>query len=176
MNFTNLLNGLNQANLFDLYRLHVAIGNELENPKRIMAIKQLLRIGMKISYFSHVENRCIKATLLALKQKNVVVLDREQNKRFIIPYYMLNTTSIDTEIYEAKNTDALTPNNLKVGDWVGFNKDGECIAGMIKRLNHKTVTLITKSGSQWRVAYSFLFRIHAAESAIHSDQHKNIMI
>ena len=30
MDYTHLLNELNKATSFDLYRLHVAIGNELE--------------------------------------------------------------------------------------------------------------------------------------------------
>ena len=36
MDYTHLLNELNKATAFDLYRLHVAIGNELENPRRIL--------------------------------------------------------------------------------------------------------------------------------------------
>ena len=41
-----------------------------------------------------------------------------------------------------------------------FTKDGESIVGIIKRINHKTVALETSSGHQWRVAYSFLYRVH----------------
>ena len=56
----HLLNELNQASAFDLYCLHVAIGNELENPKRILHIKQKLRVDMDFSYFYHVEDRLVK--------------------------------------------------------------------------------------------------------------------
>lgn len=163
MDYTHLLNELNKATSFDLYRLHVAIGNELENPKRILSIKQKLRIGMELSYFYHVENRLVKAKLLEMRQKNVVVLDHEKNKRFVIPYYMLNVDGLDVDIYEAKSTETLTANMLKVGDCVGFNKDAESIVGIIRRINHKTVTLETNSGHQWRVAYSFLYRIYDVE-------------
>jgi len=168
MDYTHLLNALNKATAFDLYRLHVAIGNELENPKRILNIKQKLRIGMELSYFDHVENRLVKAKLLEMRQKNAVVLDYEQNKRFVIPYYMLNIDGIDVDIYESKNSETLTANMLKVGDCVGFNKNGENIAGIIKRINHKTVTLETSSGHQWRVAYSFLYRVLDAEISINA--------
>ena len=163
MDYTHLLNELNKATSFDLYRLHVAIGNEIENPKRILSIKQKLRIGMELSYFYHIENRLVKAKLLEMRQKNVIVLDHEKNKRFSIPYYMLNVDGIDVDIYESKSTETLTANMLKVGDCVGFNKDGESIVGIIKRINHKTVTLETNSGHQWRVAYSFLYRVHDAK-------------
>ncbi len=175
MDYTHLFNELQKASVFDLYRLHVAIGNELENPKRILHLKQKLRIGMELSYFYHVENRLVKAKLLDMNQKKVVVLDHEQNKRFVIPYYMLNIDGTDTEIYESKSTKSLTANTLKVGDRVGFiNKDGDNIAGIIKRINHKTVTLETNSGHQWRVAYSFLYRIHDAEKSMHTLQNESL--
>ena len=82
-----------------------------------------------------------------------------------MPYYMLNLDNIDTSIYE--KTDKLTANNLSVGDCVGFrsSRDGKDIAGVIKRLNTKTVSLITSSGCKWRVSYAYLHRIHDAEFA-----------
>ncbi len=168
MDYTRLLNELNKASAFELYRLHVAIGNELENVKRILSIKQKLRIGMELSYFYYIENRLVKAKLLEMRKKNVIVLDHEKNKRFVIPYYMLNVDGREVEIYETKNTDLLTANTMKVGDCVGFNKDGERIVGIIKRINHKTVTLKTNLGNQWRVAYSFLYRVHDAKTIINS--------
>lgn len=163
MDYTHLLNELNKANAFDLYRLYVAIGNELDNPKRISSIKQKLHIGMELEYFYYVDNRLIRAQLLELRQKNVVLLDHEKNKRFVIPYYMLNVDGIDIQIYGFKSTESLTANTLKVGDCVGFNKDGDSIIGTVKRMNHKTVTLETKLGCQWRVSYHFLYRIHDTE-------------
>ena len=175
MNYTHLLNELNKASSFDLYRLHVAIGNEIENPKRILNIKQKLRIGMELSYFYHVENRLVKAKLLEMRQKNVVVLDHEKNKRFVIPYYMLNVGGINTEIYEYKNKESLTPNTLKVGDCVGFNKDGESIVGTIKRINHKTVSLKTNTAHQWRVAYTFLYRVYDVEIPTNTLQNETLL-
>jgi len=163
MDYTHLLEELKTATAFDLHRLHMAIGNELEDPKRILSIRQKLRIGMEINYFYYLENRLIKAKLLEMKQKNVVILDHEQNRRFAIPYYMLNVDNIDVEIYESEKTGELTANNLKVGDCVGFNNDGESIVGIIKRINHKTVTLKTNMGNQWRVAYAHLYKIHDAQ-------------
>jgi len=168
MDYTHLLTELNKANAFDLYRLHVAIGNELDNPKRISDIKQKLKIGMELSYFCYTENRLMKAKLLEMRQKNVVVLDYEKNRRFVIPYYMINLENVDPGIYEHKSTDVLTANTVKVGDCVGFNKDGESIIGVVKRINFKTVTLKTNAGTQWRVAYSFLYRVYDSEVAFNA--------
>ncbi len=175
MDYTHLLNELNNATTFDLYRLYCAIGNELEKPNRIISIKKKLRIGMELSYFHEAENRLVKAKLLEVRQKNVVVLDHEKNRRYAIPYYMLNIDGSDVDIYESKNNEVLTANMLKVGDCVGFNKDGENIIGIIKRINHKTVTLMTNSGHQWRVAYSFLYRVYDAKLAMNTLQNKTLL-
>ena len=163
MNYTHLLNELNKASSFDLYRLYEAIGNELDNHQRILNIKQKLQIGMDLSYFYHVENRLVTVKLLEMRKKNVVVLDKNENNRIIIPYYMLNFDGIDIDIHECKN-EMLTANMLKVGDCLGFDKNGENIVGIVKRINHKTVTIETKTDHhQWRVGYSHLYRVHDIE-------------
>ena len=166
MNYTNLLNELEHASLFDLYRLRVAISKELDNPDKIRDLKRMLRIDMELSYFDYVKNKLVKTRVLELGRKRVLVLDLEQQKKFFMPYYMLNVDNIDTSIYE--KTDNLTANNLSVGDCVGFrsSRDGRDIAGVIERLNRKTVSLITSSGSKWLVDYSYLHRIHDAEFAM----------
>ena len=161
MDYSNIINELSKASLFDLHRLHVAISLELGNPDRLAALKHSLYIGMELSYFYPVENRSLKAKVLELKQKHAVIFDFEQQKMFTIPYYMLNIDGVDTSIRE--NSDALTANHLKVGDCVGFNNEGADIVGIIKRLNSRTVTLITPSGGRWRVAYSYLYKVHDAE-------------
>ena len=57
----------------------------------------------------------------------------------------------------------LPPNNLSVGDIVGFTHNGKDVVGMIQRINQKTVSLISTTGMKWRVGYSHLQRIHVAE-------------
>jgi len=163
MNYTHILNELKQANVFELYRLSVAINKELENPNRIVAIKKRLWVGMELSYFHHIENRLKQAKLLEIKQKNVLLLDYQKDDRLIVPYFMLNIDGADTEIHETQTNGSLTANNLRVGDCVAFNKDGQTIAGMIKRINLKTVSLVTRDNRRWRVAYSYLHRVHESE-------------
>jgi len=163
MNYTHLLNELKQANVFELYRLSVAINKELDNPTRILAIKKRLWIGMELSYFHHVENRSRRAKLLEIKQKNVLLLEHQKNDRLIVPFFMLNIDGTDTEIHETQQNGSLTANNLKAGDCVGFNKDGQTVAGVIKRINPKTVTLVTRDNRRWRVAYAYLHRVHESE-------------
>ena len=156
MDYTYLINELNKASAFDLYRLYAAIGKELRNPNRINVIKQALIIGMELSYFDFVENRLIKARLLEVKQKNALVLQLESNKQFFIPYSVINLDSIDTEIYKATASEPFTANTLKVGDSVSFYKNGEIIVGIIKRINYKTVSIETKNHGKWRVGYPLI--------------------
>lgn len=164
MNYTDILHEINAASLFDLYRLHVAIGNELDNPKRLVAVKKSLCVGMELSYFHHTDNRSIKAKILELGPKNVIIYDLESQKSYAIPYFMLNLEGIDTTIHDRSGK--LTINNLRVGEAVGFNHDGEDVIGIIKRLNQKTVTLITNAGKRWRVSYSYLYKVHDADSTM----------
>lgn len=161
MDYNQLLNQLNQAGLFELYRLKTAIDYELDNPERLTAFKQKLRLGMTLSYFEPKENRLIEGKLLEMRPKKAVILDYERNSRLALPYYMLNVEGGETAIHQKGKQ--LTANELKVGDIVGFNKDGRDIAGVIKRLNSKTVTLAASDGNGWRVPYAYLYRIHDAE-------------
>jgi hypothetical protein len=166
MNYTHLLSELNKATAFDLYRLSVAIGRELDNPQRTLAIKRKLHVGMEVSYFSDSQNKLVKAKILEMRQKRVLVLELESNHRISFPYYFINIEHIDTDIYASSKKESLTANTLKVGDCVGFTaKDGKAIMGIILRLNQKTVTLKTNTGVEWRVGYYWLFRILDAEIA-----------
>lgn len=120
---------------------------------------------MELSYFHPTENKLAAAKLLETRQKNVVVFDYEKNKSLIIPYYMLNLENLEVDILDAKGTEVLTANTVKVGDCVGFNKDNESIVGLIKKINQKTVTLVTYADQQWRVPYTLLYRVYDAETS-----------
>lgn len=166
IDFTSLLNELNHASLFELYRLNFAISNEINNPKRIFAIKQQLSLGMQLTYFDSTKNKLVPATLLEIKPKKALILDHEEKTEYIVSYYLLNIDNINTDIHDSSNKES-TANNLKVGDRVGFkSKRGESIVGIIKRLNEKSVSVVTQSGTKWRVAYHFLYRIYDAELAM----------
>lgn len=158
MDYTHLLEALNQASLFDLYRLSMAIRRELDNPRRIASIKKPLRIGMEITYFDYVKNRPVASTLRELRPQKAVLFDNEEQQTVVVPYYMLNINGVDTGI--DNRNEVLTANNLSVGEIVGFNDHGQDRVGVIQRLNQKTVTLITRDDGRWRVAYGHLYRVH----------------
>lgn len=159
MNYSEIIDVLDNATGFDLFRLKVAIEKMLDDPKRMVELKRRLRIGQEIEYFDPGQNRAIKAILLKFKRTNVAVRNVDDGARWNVPYYFININQIDTDISRAGSKPGLDRNEVKVGDKVGF-MDGNNIEryGDIIRLNQKTVTLYC-DGGQWRVSYSFLFKI-----------------
>jgi len=70
--YSKILAELNNASLFDLYRLKVAINQQLENPQRLSEIKKCLNPGQNISYFDEEENRLIDARKWDLRKKDIL--------------------------------------------------------------------------------------------------------
>ena len=161
MNYSEILKEIEKASSFDLFRLSVALDRMLEEPSRIIAVKQKLIIGREIEYFEPSENRAIKAKVIGFKRTKVSIENIHDKKRWLIPYYFINIENIDTTISE--NKVGLGRNEVKVGDLVGFiDRSNREKYGRIIRLNQKTVTLELEN-TQWRVAYQLLFRILSPE-------------
>ena len=163
MNYTEVFQVLQKASLFDLYRLNVAIRHEMENPHRIRQLRQAFKEGDTISYLNETTNALEIATVIQKNPKYVVIKHHSDQLHWKITYYLLNLDKVDIDI-QANQQEKLSKNHLSVGEYVGFNKEGEEIVGVIERLNYKTVTLITADHSRWRVSYNFLFRVINAEA------------
>jgi hypothetical protein len=158
MNYSEIVKALNHATGFDLYRLYVAIGNMLDDPKRITEVKRRLHAGDEVEYLEASENRIVKARLIKFQRTRVLVENLNDKARWSIPYCALNIYSADTTITENVK-EGLGKNEASVGDYVGFfDREGKERYGQVMRLNQKTVTLDCQ-GSKWRVAYSFLFKV-----------------
>lgn len=158
MNYAQVLDALADASLFDLYRLSVAIDQQLKDPQRQLAVKAQLRVGQTVEYFDQRENRTIAARVIRLQRSYVEVSDLRDGKEWRVPYYMLNLRQVDTRLPDSRQT-GLSRQSLSVGDWVGFvDKHGIEHAGQIHKLNPKTASLHCPDG-RWRVAYGLLFRV-----------------
>jgi len=155
MNYTNILNELNQASSFDLFRLKSIIDKQLDDPARMFNIKKKLFVGQEITYFEEDENRLIAATIIELKRTRVVVRNTCDNHIWQLYYYHINIDNVETDIDSSKQQ-TLDRNSLKVGDNVSFfNKDGSEVFGVVDKLNPKTAGITTTQG-KWRVTYSAL--------------------
>jgi hypothetical protein len=157
MDFNLILTELQQASMFDLFRLQAAIGRLLDDPERLIAVKLALRPGMEITYFDEQRNRLVPARILKIRKTRAVIQDLETGKGWTIPLYMINIENQNTDIdTKPQSVDRLS---LKVGDTVGFTgKDDEELFGTIIKLNPKRAKIQTENGI-WAVPYSMLFTV-----------------
>ena len=72
MNYSMILDELNSASLFELYRLEQAIRRSLKDPVRIRKIKDSLKVGQDIEYFDAEDNRLVEA-IVELKRTRTLV-------------------------------------------------------------------------------------------------------
>jgi hypothetical protein len=158
VNYSEIVRVLDRATGFDLYRLYVAIGRMLEDPKRVTEVKRRIHAGDEVEYFDVAENRIVQARVIKFQRTRVLVENLHDQERWSIPYYAINIHGADASIAEHVQ-EGLGRNEVAVGDVVGFfGRDGHERYGKIIRLNQKTVTLDCDDG-KWRVSYKSLFRV-----------------
>ncbi len=86
MDYSALIQQLQAATGFDLYRLHTAIGRMLDDPERIAEVKRRVHPGDEVGYFDASQNRLVKARLLGFKRTRVVVRNIHDGQEWSLPY------------------------------------------------------------------------------------------
>jgi hypothetical protein len=166
MDYSEIIKALESASTFDLYRLQVAIGHLLTEPKRLQAIKRRLKPGQKIAYFDGDENRLVEARVIKLKQTRLLVRRMDNQELWNIPFYWVNLENVEIDPPVSSGPVGLDKSQVRVGDRVGFEaREGEILYGEVIRLNRKTVTVVVDGEGQWRVAYSLLFPVIEGQEA-----------
>jgi hypothetical protein len=166
MNFSDVIKSLNQASAFDLYRMRAAIDRVLDDPKWLQAIQARIQVGQEVRYFDIQANALKRGKVVELRRKQVVLLDLDEGKTWIMSYAAINLDGADVQIREHKSQ-GLGRNEVGIGETVGFlDRDQQQRTGKVIRLNDKTVTLQC-GGSQWRVAYSYLHRVVDSDGLVH---------
>lgn len=166
MDYSTSMRGLENASLFDLYRLDVAIRNEMENPRRIEEVRSMVAKGDTISYFEGSANRLIEAEVIEVRRTRVLVKNKHDQKQWNIPFYTLNIEQVATEITYPASPKGMAKNEIRIGDQVGFrDKAHRNVHGKVLRLNPRTVTVFVEPNEQWRVPYSALYPIVDGEKA-----------
>lgn len=175
MNFSAILDTLNHASAFELYRLRFAIDRKLDDPAWAIAVRSRLHIGQEIEYFSPRENLIQRARIDDFRRKQVAVTDLPDGKRWLVEYNAINVDGIDVEIRE-QTRKGLGRNEVQVGDTLGFlDRDGHERGGVVLRLNNKTVSMQVDS-QQWRVAYQLLHRVVDAIPGTAIDLHQQALL
>lgn len=147
---------LRQAPGAELYRLYPAIGKMLDDPGRILEIRQRLHLGMAVNYIG--ENPLgppAQGTIVELRQTQAVIQDSATPRRWGVPY-----AAIIPETSNAQPHIELTPplrtqrEEFFIGDTVGFtDKHLSERVGIIVRLNAKTASIaVNDTDGHWRVS------------------------
>jgi hypothetical protein len=161
MNYSEILQALNNASLFELYRLEQAIRRSLEDPARIRKVKDSLRVGQDIAYFEAEENRLIEARIVELKRTRALVRNRHDGKLWTLPFYLINLDQADVAV--SSPTGKLDRNSVKVGDKVAFkDRNGHELFGEVIKLNQKTAGVLVGT-TRWKVSYGLLSSIIEGE-------------
>lgn len=165
MNFSNVIQTLNQASAFELYRMRAAIDRVLDAPHWLQAVQARLKVGQMVQYFDSQANALKRGQVLEMRRKQAVLLDLDDARQWIISYAAINLDGADVQIREHK-PQGLGRNEVAIGEVLGFmDRDQQQCTGRVIRLNDKTVTLQCNKG-QWRVAYQFLHRVLDADSPL----------
>ena len=98
MDYSSVLAEVNKASLFDLYRLMVAVNQQLDNPERIEEIKLRLKPGQEITYFDEQENRLIEAMVISLQRTHLLVQNIRDGERWSIRFCTVNLDQAQTDI------------------------------------------------------------------------------
>ena len=153
MNYSDILNELNKASLFDLFRLNIAINHQLDDPNRIKQVKRLMKVGEMLTWFDCDKNRLVEAKLLSLNKTKAVVLNMDDGRQWTVPICSINLDNVEADIQTPTGIDRTS---LKIGDNVCFRgKSEEELFGRVIKLNPKTAGVMVGT-TRWRVAYSLL--------------------
>ena len=167
MDYAQILHELETASVFDLWRLKIAIGKMIDDPKRHRGIKAQLRVGKVIQYFEADQNRLIDAEIVEVKRTRTLVKNINDGGLWNIPFYMINIEGADTDIHVNRESGKLDRNNLKVGDHVGWisSRTGQEMYGEVTKLNPKKARVLVENQHTWTVSYSLLFPVMDGNTA-----------
>ena len=165
MDFSNIIKELDEASLFDIYRLSVALNQELSNEKRVNEIKSKLIVGQIISWFDSSTNKEHKAEVLRCNKSRVLVHNFSDNQKWNIYYAAINMQKIDVEI-KMKQKIGLRKSEISLGDVVAFlDRYNETIYGQVIKLNPKTAR-IDVGDCNWDVSYNLLRKADDIEAEL----------
>ena len=95
MNYAALLEALQQASGFELYRLRAAIDRALSAPERIDAIRRCIKRGQRIEYFDARDNRMYRGQVLEMRNTTLVIMDFDRPAKLLIDYAAINLDGED---------------------------------------------------------------------------------
>ena len=159
----DILDSLWQAPSAELYRLYLAIGKMLDDPRRILEIRQRLHLGMAVNYIGNNPlGPPAQGTIVELRQTQAVIQDSTTRRRWGVLYAAIipETSSAQPHV-EPTPPPGTQREEFFIGDTVGFtDKHLSERVGIIVRLNAKTASIaVNDTDGHWRVSYALLRKI-----------------
>ena len=155
-----LLDALRVAPSIDLYELSLAIGQMLNDPRRILEVRRHLHLGAHVMYFDHRRGTLAPGRVLQLQATKATVQDDITRTHWTLPYAAIVADPAQ-RAEQAKQAPPRHPEVIpfKLGDTVSFtDKHLRERIGTITRMNTKTYSLLC-DGEQWRVSPGLLRKI-----------------
>jgi hypothetical protein len=163
-----LVEALPEAQTLDLYRLEYAIQSLRSEPRRTLAIRTRVHLGMTVRFFNAIDGNHLSGQIVAMHDVDLSIRVPAENRRYTgVPYAALDLEGaaeelaavIDQEEPPPRQTKQKSRSDFRVGDSVSFlDRSMQPVAGKIVKLNPKTASIKT-STSEWRVAYQLLQHI-----------------
>jgi len=154
-----LMSALESAPDLDLLRLRTAIDHLLQNPKRILAIRQQLHTGQEVDFWSLRDRRVHRGRIAQFKPEQALIHVQDPGTQYFRVEYAAILLDASWTPPPPPPRSTLSRVNLAVGDTVGFEgRDLIQHIGTIVRLNEKSATVSCPEG-QWRVSYALLNRV-----------------
>ncbi|MGF7136141.1 hypothetical protein P3T40_007653 [Paraburkholderia sp. EB58] len=158
-----ILDSLRKAPSAELYRLYLAIGKMLDDPRRILEIRQRLHLGMEVSFIgADPLAPPSRGTVVELRQTQAVIQDNLSRQRWSVPYAAVSLDTASGPIHAPPSPSPRAQREeFFIGDTVGFtDKHLSERVGILVRLNAKTASIaVNDSEGHWRVSYALLRKI-----------------
>lgn len=161
-----LVRNLPQAATLDLYRLEQAIRALYSEPKRVLAIRIHLHLGMMVRFFGRNTGAFHSGRIVAMNDHGVTIDEPAFNLRHSnVPYAAIDLKTppqSEVEVIDAAPARPApippTRTAFKPGDRVIFNdRNNIPITGTVSRINQKTVTVVPDNrDGHWRVSAALL--------------------
>jgi hypothetical protein len=161
-----LVRNLPQAQPLDLYRLEYVIRALYSEPKRTLATRIHLRLGMQVRFFGRHTGVFHTGRIVAMNDHGVTLDEPALNLRHRnVPYAAIDLQAppppeaeIVASMPPRPATETRTRAEFKVGDRVVFkDRNNIPVTGTISRINHKTVTVAPDNeDGHWRVSAALL--------------------
>ena len=163
MKDNRLIEALSNASTLELFELTSIIDRLLEDPRRIVAVRNQLNLGKSVRFMDWRTGLMRVGKVVAIKGSQVTVQEEAANTKWSLSYAAIDPTELAQPI-ESDDSAPARPAPVKAnrddfqcGDRVSFtDKYLQPQVGTITRINQLTASVDCEGGTRWRVPFHML--------------------